>query len=388
MEIQIYNPADLQTLPDILKQNQLSKSNAANAVNKFLSGLPTDLTSADILVMESNDVVLNDFQAKLSVTIETMEGRRKPLTAKLDAIKKFFTAEENEVNALLDQVKEIRDNWNKEKVRRSVLAQQNADNEINKMREFVEINAQIKKTIYERFLTAVAFATETLYTSFDLQTIDFLPVFEQNLTAYTPFLNDERYFTLFDAFPVPTSKYYTNAEVLALVQVQRDEMKEGLQREWVIKLTAERDRILELIPSRKKELQAGADNSKQRDEERAQQLLNDRLSAELLIEQELEVNKINATFDAAAKATPVVGLTKGTVVKKKYAATTHKAFVAIVQFWVTNKMNKLTIEELSKKLSFMVTAANEDINKVTLEADGLTVEEDYTTRSTKIKKTA
>jgi hypothetical protein len=51
-------------------------------------------------------------------------------------------------------------------------------------------------------------------------------------------------------------------------------------------------------------------------------------------------------------------------------------------------MNKLTIEELSKKLSFMVTAANEDLNKdITLEADGLTVEEDYTTRSTR-RKTA
>jgi hypothetical protein len=48
MEIQIYNPADLQTLPDILKQNQLSKSNAKNAVEAFLKNVPTDLTTVDL----------------------------------------------------------------------------------------------------------------------------------------------------------------------------------------------------------------------------------------------------------------------------------------------------------------------------------------------------
>lgn len=376
-EIQIYNPADLQTLPDAYKQNQLSKSNAKNAVTKLLSGLPTDLTSVDLSLMEGHDVLLNDFQAKLSVTIETMEGRRKPMTAKLDAIKKFFTTEENEVTALLDQVKEIRNNWNKEKMRRSALAQTEAAVQVERMREFVEINAQIKKTIYERFLNAVCKVTETLYAEFNLVALEFLPAFESNLTQYAPFLNDERYFTLFDAFPVPTSKYYSFTEVTALVQVMRDEIKSDLQNEWVTKLTEVRDRILELIPSRARNIAV----------EVKPEVVDVKKELEA-IDNQADVDKINATFDAAAKATPVVGLTKGTVVKKKYSATTHKAFVAIVQYWVTNKMNKLTIEELGKKLSFMVTAANEDIDKTTLEADGLTVEEDYTTRSTKVKKTA
>lgn len=376
MDVQIYNPADLQTLPDVLKQNQLSKSNAANAVTKFLSGLPTDLTTVDLSLMESNDVLLNDFQAKLSVTIETMEGRRKPLTAKLDAIKKFFTTEENEVNALLDQVKDIRNNWNKEKMRRSALAQQKAEIEIERMKEFVEINAQIKRTIYERFLNAGSDLQGELYRQLNEATLDFLPVLELNFSKYEPVLTDERYFTLFDALPAPVSKHYTNAEVIALVQVMRDEMKADLQNEWVTKLTEVRDRILELIPSRARNIAV----------EVKLDVVDVKKELEA-IDNQAEVDKINATFDAAAKATPVVGLTKGTVVKKKYAATTHKAFVAIVQYWVTNKMNKLTIEELSKKLSFMVTAANEDIDKITLEADGLTIEEDYTTRSTR-RKTA
>jgi hypothetical protein len=65
--------------------------------------------------------------------------------------------------------------------------------------------------------------------------LEFLPL-SQNLTQYTPVLNDERYFTLFDAFPAPTSKYYTSAEVVALVQVMRDEVKEQIYSEWVDKV--------------------------------------------------------------------------------------------------------------------------------------------------------
>jgi hypothetical protein len=75
------------------------------------------------------------FRRNYPLQSKQWKGRRKPVTSKLDAIKKFFTTEENEVNALLDQVKEIRNNWNKEKVRRQQLAeQQQQDQERGKMK--------------------------------------------------------------------------------------------------------------------------------------------------------------------------------------------------------------------------------------------------------------
>jgi hypothetical protein len=106
------------------------------------------------------------------------------------------------------------------------------------------------------------------------------------------------------------------------------------------------------------------------------------------IEQTAQIDQVNAAFDVASKATPATEIAKGTVVKQKYQAKSHKGHVAIIQWWVANCMNLMTLEELQTKLSFMRTAADKSLNegKGRIEADGLEVVEDYSTRTTRSRE--
>ena len=93
-----------------------------------------------------------------------------------------------------------------------------------------------------------------------------------------------------------------------------------------------------------------------------------------------EMDKLNNLYETTA-AQPAIALSKGTTVKKKYNPTTHQAMVAIISRWVAKDMGLLTMEELTKKLSFMITAANRALNiGETLVAEGLFIEEDMTVR--------
>jgi hypothetical protein len=64
-------------------------------------------------------------------------------------------------------------------------------------------------------------------------------------------------------------------------------------------------------------------------------------------------------------------------VRKKYRVTAHKGFTVLISNWVKSHLGNLTIEEAAKKLSFIITAANEDLNAgVNLTTHGLEVVDD------------
>lgn len=93
------------------------------------------------------------------------------------------------------------------------------------------------------------------------------------------------------------------------------------------------------------------------------------------------VGKLNAAFESIP-AEPVISLASGTSVKKKYVINSHTDYTLVMTFWVGHNMHLLTPDELSKKLSFMVTAANKALNDGVI-INGLSVEDDYSTRTNK-----
>lgn len=382
MEIIKFEPQQLQQLPEVLTQNELSRSNAIAVVRPVIDKLKSiDLTTVDAQEMENNDAVLNDYQARLSVTVETMEGRRKPYTKMFDEVKKCFTSKEIEVNAILYEVKDLRNKWNAEKDRRNRAVEEEKDRQLARLQEVVDIKAQVKETLYERFYARLSKEILTMNEIFNSFAVISLKGFEG--FELSPFNFD--YFTT--GFPIIAGKHLNALECAPIAGSVFDEHKETLCKEWTEKLQAENARLIELVPSRINELQSGKDDSAKRLEEKKESLSADLYNVISGIESEADTEKLNASFDVAANATPVVALSKGTTKKQKYNPTTHKAYAAIIQYWVSKQMSLMTVEELSKKLSFMVTAANKALNEGTrLEADGLNVEDDYSTRTS--KKTA
>src|ERR1700749_494386 len=108
-DIAVLDPTEfgsLIELPNILKQNQLSASNAKAATDNMLDKIKAvDLTKIDLTILEDHLTAAGALRGKLVTTIEKMEGKRKPKTSFLDKVRSMFTAEEKIVAGCVEDIK-------------------------------------------------------------------------------------------------------------------------------------------------------------------------------------------------------------------------------------------------------------------------------------------
>jgi hypothetical protein len=115
----------LAQLPDVLNANSSLADRAVMTVRQQIDPLKSiDLMSVDAQVMEGHDEHLASLQVKLKDAYTIMNDRRKPFTQRMDEIKAMFTAEEKKVIAIGEDVKLLRDLWQKEKARRNHIIEQ------------------------------------------------------------------------------------------------------------------------------------------------------------------------------------------------------------------------------------------------------------------------
>lgn len=387
---------ELTNLPQVYLQNRSLADRAIAKVKEALEQIKAiDLTTASVDVMEAHDATLSDLQVKLRDSYKIMQDRRKPYTQRMDEIKALFTGSEGDVEVIGKEVKGLRDNWQKEKARRARIEEEKRQAELQKKQEEIDMRTYAKNCLFNAYAAALQDVFTRMNNAFNGQHARSLDAYGEKLKAYVPVLDADTYGRM---LPKANAKpqFYTMGEAQAIYEQVAREERPALAADYTSRITAERDRLIELIPSRKRELERIAGDAtaaaeaearmKQEAEERQRQLEQEAADRKAAAESAAEVESMNAAFDTASEATPVMQVAKGTVVKKKYEAKTHAAWVAIIQSWVANDMNKMTIEELGKKLSFMKTAAEKRLNEgVELKAAGLEVEEDYSTRATRSK---
>lgn len=384
----------LVNLPDVLSQNQSLQQRAVAKVDQVISALPSDLAAIPDEQLDTIDAQLNNLAVKLDDSVKICNDRRSPYTRFLDRITKACTAIENTLTSKKADVKWHRDSIAKEKVRRMAAEQERQAAVLAKKHEAIELAAKMTSAMNAAFATAVGEVLNRMVNKYYGSTIEELDDYLLKLAKYTPVFDQATYDKLKPA--MVTAAHHSQEECIAIASQVAAEKFGSYQAEWVSKLTAERDRLIELIPSRKDELVRMVNDAKIAQEakerqETEQRERDERLAAEARDkEQATAVNadaeKLNAQFDVAASATPVRSLAKGTQVKRKYNPTTHAAFVALIQSWVKNDMPGMSLDELAKKLSFTLTAANKRLNDgEVLEAKGLEVEEDFSTRASRSK---
>jgi hypothetical protein len=392
---------ELAKLPEVLTANASLADRAVLKVRSEIEPLKNiDLTTVDALVMEQNDQKLNDLQVKLKESYTIMNDRRKPYTQRMDEIKSMFTAEEKKIIDIGSEVKAIRDNWNKEKARRTQILEDEKKRKAEKAQALIDCKASIVKHFNDVSADTIVKLIYRMYDKFHSFDIPGLKAYEPQLKNWKPDLDIETWNAWCGSFKIDTVSPLLTSEEFNQVFIEVGE-SEGpkLKSLYTNRLIEERDKLLETFPSRIRELEKistdadAAKISEQRlqkeREDMAAKLEQEKMDREQAIQTEAEAESLNTSFEIASEATPVVGMSKGTVVKKKYQAKNHKAHVAIVQWWVQNCMSKMTLDELQKKLSFMRTAADKALNEgTTIEADGLEVVEDYSTRATREKEVA
>jgi hypothetical protein len=392
------NTQILSNLPDTLVANSSLAERAVAKVRADLTDLtPGDITTVAVDVMENNDAQLAGLQSKLKESYNLMNERRSPFTRLFTEITSKFTAEEKKVVEIGNEVKSLRDSWQREKARRNAIVQEEAAKELEKKQALIDAKTYIAKCIIDKFSTHAVGAIRRMHEKFYAQGAKELEAYSTALGKWSPVLDAPTWDSFTQLIANSKPQLITPEQHAELLREVCADQRPKLEKEWIESMTRERDGLIEMVPSRKMELEriAGDTDAKrladeriaQEAAEREAQAKRDAEDKAQALEQAASVDSQNASFDVAAQSTPVVGMAKGTVVKKKYQPKSHKAHVAIIQWWVKERMSSMTLEELQTKLSFMRTAADKALNEGTIiEADGLEVVEDYSTRTS--RKTA
>lgn len=346
------------------------------------------LATADAIMMEALDAELNAEQVKLKDAYDIMEGRRKPITAQMDLIKSKMIQPGKDLVELGNMVKPLRDNWAREKAKRDAEMQKKKDAEIFKANELARVKKEWQDKWNNAFFQKVKEVQDGLNNKF--YTFQSQEAFD----AWIGILDKWDISTVKLSRPLePTSSAVTPNEVAAIGTEIGAQLEPTFNADWHAKMSAEITGIKEKIPARLLELQDAAlaaqaeERRKKEDAERAAALAAEQQAREQATEAEAQVTALTESMQIAADAVPTVQQTKNTTVKRIYNATTHQAWVAIIQSWVANDMALMTPDELSKKLSFMKTAAEKRLNdakeSIELTAQGLLIEEDYSARATR-----
>jgi hypothetical protein len=351
---------ELKSLPDILTANETSLMKAKAAIQPLIdTWAGIDLASADAEETEELDKQLADAQYKISQTIPMLENRRKPGTRILNEIVKKFTGVENDAKLLADAIGDARNAWQAEKARRHAAEESAREAELKAKQDEIEKTAAQQELLHKGQTQLINSTVERMITKYNSLPADGLDAYcdaigKLNLETYSIQIGiDEKYLTLFMAA--------MKDNITALVE-QKESRKAEL---W------------------SNALGAAARVAREAAERKEAQELAEREAA-FMAKQQAEALKLEASFTTMAQPIETPELSKGTVVKRKYVVKTHGGHIAIIRWWTQNIMPSMSVEDLNKKLSFMRTAADKALAQGdTLEAPGLEVVQDYSTRSTK-----
>lgn len=367
---------DLIKMPKLYLAGKLSAENAKVATDRHMKRWEAiaDITTADAAAVEAILAPIRQLRTKLDNTAKSLNAARSPHTQKMAAIASAFVSLENSVKASFGRTKSAEDAWQLELLRRSAAATAAATVLLNEKTAKINRKLLISQAINLTFgkdLTAKIVAMHKKFYEFTDATA---------LTAWVDLMR--KYVPIYDGKEVQREAIGVLDEILEV----RAELIEGFKTEYVERMGAERDKLIDLYAGRLLQLKAGAPvDVVVRPEEfagsvmRVVHAMNEDAGATASKE------SINAAFDSTPDVvTPSEG-GKGKVQKKKYQCNSIEALQTIMQSWVKHNMNQLSIEELNKKLSFMRTAADVRLNegKPLLEAKGLVVVDDISTRTRK-----
>jgi hypothetical protein len=355
-----------QAITAAIEQNKKLREISGQKVQSLLDQWPEIGPDTDLLSTDKLDADLADAQSKLTSCLTIMENRRKPITRTFDDIRDLFTAEEKAIKGMSETVQNSRILWQKEKIRRDKVRKDEEDNRLIKSAEAVDIAARAKTTYGQNLVRLISENIARVNQKFNEHTADTLPSYRDVLTAWTPGFTQasETYCRQGD----PGKWFYhSEDEIKAIREKAFDEASMAAKASYGRDMRMEKDRLLELIPSRIAELirenQAEIDARLLREEaERKQQAEQQAASVEQSIAVSAEAEKHEQVFTAISEAAPAISVAKGTSQKKKYAPVTIAEHHKILVYWVEKAMSKLSQEDLLKKLSFMRTFADKDLN--------------------------
>ncbi|MFA7615719.1 MAG: hypothetical protein WCY16_03955 [Weeksellaceae bacterium] len=386
-EIQTLN-LNVAELSNVYKLNSELSERAKQAMQGELTNLPANLKDLDVITGDEIETRINALRVKANASIKLNKDRRMQYTRRFDELKSSFIEFEKIIEEPARQLTEWANAWNGEKHRRREEEKKAQETRMAKQNAMIEYEHYIKQELNARLNTIISSTRDQMrkkFYSFTLKNIDQAKTeletfckrnFDGNFLfqpAAHPLLETDEMNVIHSNVK---SEFLAEADRIASKAIQ-DEISilsdsvPGRKQE-LIRIQndeAERLKVEQRIAQEEAELKAQA--QREADERKAQD------------EAEKNAAKMDVAFENAAIG-PATQLSSGTQVKLKYDVQTHKQMLLIIQWWVSNSLPLLTVDEMNKKLSFMRTAANAALNKGEV-IDGVPTAEDVRTRAS-VKK--
>ena len=244
------NIAELQKVigeaPTVLEENRLSVSKALAVGNNLLKLAKTDGMS-DLM-----DSQMANFQAKVKVTIKTMNEKRKGFTQLVDKYKKDFTSLESALDPVDAEIQTLRDahatkkiNEQKERERVALLQKQ-------KDIEKIEVKRQAEVKLSEKFQDILTAQKNGMLEQFEAYTLETIDSAEVGIKAISEAFTTES----FNGLSVTiTSSILTKEEVASIVaDVKSRELFASFNEQFKQAVSAEKRTMIDKLPSKKQEL--------------------------------------------------------------------------------------------------------------------------------------
>lgn len=302
---------------------------------------------------------------------------RTPYTQKMDAMKSLCTAIENGYENIASTIALKENEWEREKLLINKEAEDAKALLLKQAQDLILRKGALRGKLLIEYGKSLGAKLVAMNFAFNAKTAKDLPLFGEALKAWNPIMKNEEWTAI-----------ATAAIIVDDADIQKevvDAIWPELSEKWKASIDAERNRLVELVPARVKELQTPVQTSIPVNIPAYEAVteVKDLIQAE---EANTDVAVMSAGF-VTVSAKPLEQA-KGSVKKNMYVAKTHKAVAAIIQAYVINDLNKMSIEDATKKFSFCFTAANSRLNDkkdpvVIKTTDGLDIVEDVRTKAIK-----
>ncbi|MBW7838428.1 MAG: hypothetical protein H3C36_02065 [Chitinophagaceae bacterium] len=384
-EIQTLN-LNVAELSNVYKLNSELSERAKQAMEGELINLPANLKELDVITGDEIETRINALRVKANASLKLNKDRRMQYTRRFDELKSSFIEFEKIIEVSAGKLTEWANAWNSEKHRRREEEKKAQEARMAKQNALIEFEHYIRQELNARLDAIISSTRDQMRKKFYSLTLENIDQAKTELETLCNRSFEENFLFQPAAHPLLEISEMNNIHLNV-----RNEFSAEASKMLSKAIQDEISVLSDSVPGRKQELIRIQNDEAERlkveqriaqeDAERKAQAQREAEERKAQNEAEKNAAKMDVAFENAAIG-PATQLSSGTQVKLKYDVQTHKQMLLIIQWWVSNSLPLLTVDEMNKKLSFMRTAANSALNKGEV-IDGVPTAEDVRTRAIK-----
>jgi len=363
------NIAEIQKVigeaPAVLEANTTSVSKALAVGNNLLKLVETDGMS-DLM-----DSQMANYQAKVKVTIKTMNENRKGFTQLVDKLKKEFTSLESALDPINNEIQNRRDAYATKKINEQKERERVALLQKQKDMVKIEVKRLAEVKFSEKFQEILSAQKSGMLEQFESYTLENIDSAEIGIKAISEAFTTEAFNKLTVAI---TSTVLSKEEVESIVaDVKSRDLFMSFNEQFRQAVSSEKRSMVDKLPSKKQELveisRAGEEDKKKleaevqkRKDEEAQKIIADQESARKEAEAKASVSASSESANAIVTAQATMSFTDAPKVKESYKinVTNNAAYLVIAQFWFEKEGKTLSQEKIERKTFAQMKAFCED----------------------------